>query len=79
MVSDKHHRFRSSNPQFINVYLGDMAQFSDSRRKELAYYLQGQRAGRQEAFAEAFALLLGGGSDVTRAPQFEQAFPRVLD
>jgi hypothetical protein len=79
MIADRRYAFRSSNPQFIRAYQNDVAQFGEDQDRELAYYLQGCSAGRQEAFAEAFAILLGGGSDVTKATQFEQAFPRVLE
>jgi hypothetical protein len=79
LILDTDYRSGSSNPKFVNAYGQDVSRFSDTQTRELAYYLQGQRAGRQEAFAEAFAILLGGGSDVTKAEQFQQAFPRVLD
>jgi len=78
MVSHDGYRFRSSSPRFLAAYESDIAVFSSDDREELAYYLQGNRAGRQETFAEAFAVLLGGGSDVTKAERFQQAFPSVL-
>ena len=57
------HGARSAAPEFIVKYRQDVASLTASQRSELSYYLQEQRAGRQEAFAEAFAILLGGGSD----------------
>ncbi len=69
---------RSAHPSFLAAYQADLQGLTEEDRKELAYYLQGRGAGRQEAFAEAFAILLGGGSDPTRRDRFVRAFPRVL-
>ncbi len=48
------------------------------QRVSLAYYTQARAAGRQEAFAEAFAIHLGGGSDAPHREAFRRGFPRVL-
>ncbi len=79
MTSGGRYRFRSSVPQFVARYRRDVAALDAGQQRELAYYLQSRSAGRQEAFAEAFAIVLGGGSDVTRRPEFERGFPEVMD
>jgi hypothetical protein len=71
-------RARSATPEFVASYRADVEMLNQVQRKQMAYYLQNQRAGRQEAFAEAFAILLGGGSDTTKREGFSISFPRVL-
>jgi hypothetical protein len=68
----------SASPAFLAAYQGDLAQFPATERDRLAYYLQAGPAGRQETFAEAVALALGGGSDDANAAEFAQRFPSVL-
>ncbi|MEQ8788539.1 MAG: hypothetical protein RIC55_19675 [Pirellulaceae bacterium] len=70
--------FRSASGDFLRVYFDETRRISAEDRSELAYYLQRGAAGRQETFAEAFALLLGGGSDAPHRGAFQRAFPRVL-
>lgn len=70
--------YASSRPEFVTAYARDVANLRADDHRALAYYLQDHTAGRQEAFAEAFAMLLGGGSDPTQAERFERAFPNVL-
>lgn len=70
---------RSSSPAFLSDYLGDARRIPARDREQLGYYLQRGAAGRQEAFAEAFALLLGGGSDEPHGELFARSFPRVLE
>lgn len=72
------HGARSATPEFVASYREDVNRLTAPHRGELNYYLQDQRAGRQEAFAEAFAILLGGGSDVTQEARFAESFPRVM-
>lgn len=69
--------FCSSTTGFVRAYQRDLSELSGSQRKLLGYYVQRRSAGRQEAFAEAFAVVLGGGSD---GPQkaFRQNFPTVV-
>lgn len=70
--------FRSSSEEFERAYTKDVDHIRAENGKELDYYLQRANAGRQEAFAEAFGIILGGGSDVTREQQFRASFPHVL-
>jgi hypothetical protein len=68
----------SSSPDFLDAYIADCDALADEDATELSYYMQGADAGRQEAFAEAFAILLGGGSDKKNARRFQQCFPNVV-
>ena len=79
MVAGRPYRFRSSGPDFVEAYAHDVVRLSTDEREPLLYYLQSRPAGWQETFAEAFAVTLGGGSDVTKRQPFEQAFPSVLE
>ena len=72
------YRTRSATPQFVSSYRQDVEMLTASQRNQMEYYLQDHRAGRQEAFAEAFAILLGGGSDKTKHERFSVSFPRVM-
>jgi hypothetical protein len=78
MTANPYYRFQSSTSEFQRAYLRDVAELTSQDRREMAYYLQSQGAGRQEAFAEAFAAVLGGGSDVTKSERFCSAFPSVI-
>jgi hypothetical protein len=71
-------RFRSASAEFLLAYHADVKQLPSEAGREMAYYLQPSEAGRQEAFAEAFGIALGGGSDVTKESAFRQTFPHVL-
>jgi len=68
----------SATPEYITAYHQDVAAMDPIQRRPLGYFLQEHRAGRQEAFAEAFAILLGGGTDIGPSERFATAFPRVL-
>lgn len=68
----------SAHPAFVAAYNQDSAAMGDQLRRHLTYYLQPRAAGRQETFAEAFAIVLGGGSDESLRPQFVRAFPAVM-
>ena len=70
--------FLSSTPEFIAAYDRDWGDLDSSRRDSLAYYAQSKTAGRQEAFAEAFAASLGGGSEYIKHKTFTDAFPAVM-
>jgi hypothetical protein len=72
------HRYLSASPAFVAAYQQDIAQIPSEAKGQLTYYLQPGSAGRQEAFAEALAVHLGGGSDEANAALFAQSFPRVL-
>ncbi len=69
---------RSARPEFRALYQADAGALSAADRATLAYYLQQRAAGPQETYAEAFAIALGGGSDVTQRETFARGFPRVL-
>lgn len=71
-------RFLSSKREFVSAYLRDTRQLTTEQRATFDYYLQGDRAGWQEAFAEAFAVALGGGSSDVEADDFRAAFPEVM-
>jgi hypothetical protein len=74
MISGDGQQFRSATAVFLAAYHADLARMSAEQRQELAYYLQQQEAGRQEAFAEAFGIVFGGGSDIARQELFETCF-----
>jgi hypothetical protein len=68
----------SASPEFRAAHEVDISRMNATQRAALAYYLQSGAAGRQEAFAEALAICLGGGSDAANAKTFAAAFPNVL-
>jgi hypothetical protein len=72
-------RYCSSAPAFVACYDRDVRRMPPELAERLRYYTQADAAGRQEAFAEAFGVLLGGGSDPDRAEDFQQAFPAVME
>jgi hypothetical protein len=78
MVNGGRNRFRSESKDFRAAYLADVRKMTAESNQELAYYLQDSDAGRQEAFAEAFGILLGGGSDEPHLHAFQECFPQVL-
>jgi len=45
--------------------------------RNLEYYLQPGSAGREEAFAELFGVILGGGSELSTA-KFMKGFPETI-
>ena len=71
-------KFRSSTAEFRYAYSADVSKMSAEVRSELAYYQQDENAGRQEAFAEAFGVCLGGGSDVPHQDLFQSSFVEVM-
>ena len=71
-------RFLSSHANFVNAYQRDVLRLSSDERETFKYYLQGTRAGWQEAFAEAFAVSLGGGSSDVEPAVFKATFPKVV-
>jgi len=72
-------RFRSSFADFRAAYSADVQQMAAEQKVTLGYYLQASDAGRQEAFAESFGIIFGGGSDAAHRAAFESAFPRTID
>jgi hypothetical protein len=79
MASGSAGQFLSAQAEFLAAYRADLASMNAEQRAELEYYLQPSDAGRQEAFAEAFGILFGGGSDAARQALFESCFPRTLE
>ncbi len=78
MASAERDLFRSAQPAFREALDRDIGRLPAEVRSTLHYYLQASSAGRQEAFAEAFAVILGGGSDVDKQQQFLAAFPSTI-
>ena len=68
---------RSSSSAFLRAYQTDLRSLPKAKKSTLGYYLQKRSAGRQEAYAEAFAITIGGGSD-GKQKIFQDNFPRVL-
>lgn len=68
----------SSSSDFMRVYQRDVSRITARNKSGFSYYLQSGAVGRQEAFAEAFAMALGGGSSEIEASQFESSFPNVM-
>ncbi|MBC8350767.1 MAG: hypothetical protein H8E66_02190 [Planctomycetes bacterium] len=68
----------SASPQFVRAYQQDTSRIVPSHRESLGYYLQGNRIGLEETFAEAFAVSLGGGSSDIEATAFESHFSQVM-
>jgi hypothetical protein len=71
--------YRSASSSFLEAYRLDTDAMSPAAREQLAYYLQADEAGAQETFAEAFAVILGGGCDVVNAEPFAEHFATVLE
>ena len=79
MLTGRKHSFLSSSSAFLVEYRRDWYRLSKIRRANLAYYSQSKNvAGPQEAFAEAFAIHLGGGSDLDQRQKFVDSFPSVM-
>jgi len=68
----------SGSHQFVQAYQQDISRIAPVDRGSLAYYLQDSRSGLLETFAEAFAVVLGGGSSDIEPAEFETHFPRVM-
>lgn len=68
----------SSTIRVRRAYQIDVKTIEAGLAQRLNYYLQDADIGRQEAFAEAFALVVGGGSDVDLKREFRHAFPTVI-
>jgi hypothetical protein len=78
MLGARQGKFQSGSSAFRAAYLADAQDMDQETRQRLHYYFQKPVAGKQEAFAEAFAVALGGGSDELHHEDFERGFPRVL-
>ena len=78
LVAGEERRPLSAGEDFWAAYYWDAAEIVTADRERLAYYFQRGKAGRQETFAEAFAIYLGGGSDRANRELFMKSFPRVI-
>lgn len=79
MLSAHQESYRSSEFGFLTAYESDVNQLNANDHQTLRYYLQKGQAGQQEAFAEAFGILLGGGSDQQMHNRFVEQFPHVMN
>ena len=77
-VVDDAGRLFSSRADFRAAHARDIKQMPDANRKSLAYFAHSGKSGRQETFAEAFAILLGGGSDLENGDCFTASFTEVM-
>lgn len=69
----------SESPDFLRAYYQDIETWSAEDRRQWAYYLQAHNAGRQELYAECFALLLGSGTDHRPPQEFFARFPATVN
>jgi hypothetical protein len=67
----------SSSQEFIEAYNADVAVLPNPAPEELKYFLQDGEAGREETFAEAMAIVLGGPSR-PKLSVLETHFPRTM-
>lgn len=79
IMSGRPASYESESSLFHAAYRLDAGRMNAERRTKLRYYLQRGPAGRQEAFAESFAVLYGGGSDVEHRALFEESFRRTIE
>jgi len=79
VIADTPEQYYSASPGFLCACELDLSRMSDACCRQLAYYRQSNASGRQEAFAEAFGILLGEGSDAKNETAFREAFPEVLE
>ena len=71
--------FFSHTPKFKQAYQMDLSALPESSRAELAYYLQPDRAGQEELFAEMFPLLYcKQAAPGSRFELMRNSFPNVL-
>ena len=66
----------SNSSGFNAAYTSDVASMNKLVKRNLKYYLQTGSVGRQEAFAELFADLMGGGSGADVSINVSRFFPR---
>ncbi len=67
----------SSHPGFLRAYNSDIANIDEPSRKALHYFTQPNNTGKRETFAEAFAVALGGVTEL-RQVLFIQHFPATV-
>lgn len=68
----------SHSPAFANAYNLGIARLNANERKVLDYYLQAGHAGKEEAFAEIFAISCGNGCHRDTDYLFQSYFPELL-
>lgn len=68
----------SNTDDFINAYNRDVSKMSEWDKQYLSYMLQSGEAGRSEAFAEVFATIYGGSTDVAFKQAMERSFPETI-
>lgn len=68
----------SHKAEFTAVYKKGVARLSKDDRKMLAYYLQPGDAGKEEAFAEVFAIACGNGCHQNTDALFHKHFPELI-
>ncbi len=67
----------SDGNDFKAAYERDLRNIKPADKAALAYYLQSGSAGRDETFADIFALLTGGPANSSDAARLRAAFPEV--
>lgn len=68
----------SSRNEFKVAYKRDVDGMTQSERDQLGYYLQPGAAGRSEAFAEAFAHVIGEAAGWYQKREFATGFTQVI-
>lgn len=74
-LGDGTKKYSDSN-EFLEAYEKDVARLTKEQKDQLGYFLQAA-GGRQETFADVFALLSGGPCNEIRRALLTAAFPHV--
>ena len=76
---ESHFSSFSHQPRFKEIHAKIISRMNSIQKRELAYFIQADSAGLEEAFAEAFGHALGGGSaDGYTSRLFRQTFGRLI-
>ena len=67
----------SASGEYRDVYTKDVAHVKSRNREPLSYFMPGNSGGGEEAFAEAFAIAVGGTQSSHDDRRFKESFPRV--
>ena len=67
----------SASGEYRDVYYKDVAHVKSRNREPLSYFMPGNSGGGEEAFAEAFAIAVGGTESSHDDRRFKESFPRV--
>lgn len=67
----------AKDAELIKRYMTDRRVLSPNMKKQFSYFLQSGEIGRNEAFAECFAIM--AGESTTPLDDMRKAFPRVLE